>query len=233
VVGEELLELEQAGRPEFARFPPTGTRAVGSDGPAHLVPGLDGLLDRSDGELLGHGSAGERLLEGAVGSAEKGAGVPGRELAFADELLYGRGELEQPQRVGDGRSAAPDPGGESLVGEPEVLDELLVGGGFLERVEVFPVEVLDQGLLEAGQLGAVSDDGRDGRQSSPAGGAPAALAGDELVAVVGELADQDRLEDAQFADRRSEGGQGLLVEVAAGLMGVRVDRGDRDLEEGR
>ena len=36
----------------------------------------------------------------------------------------------------------------SLVGEVEVLDELLVGGRLLERVEVLAVEVLDQRLLE-------------------------------------------------------------------------------------
>ena len=40
-----------------------------------------------------------------------------------------------------------------VVGEPEVLDELLVGGRLLERVEVLAVEVLDQGLLERGVVG--------------------------------------------------------------------------------
>ena len=35
-----------------------------------------------------------------------------------------------------------------VVGEAEVLDQLLVGGRLLERVEVLAVEVLDQRLLD-------------------------------------------------------------------------------------
>ena len=42
----------------------------------------------------------------------------------------------------------PDPLGDLLVGHAEVLDQLLVGGRLLERVEVLAVEVLDQRLLE-------------------------------------------------------------------------------------
>ena len=45
-------------------------------------------------------------------------------------------------------AALADPGRDLVVGEPEVLDQLLVGGGLLERVQVLAVEVLDQRLLE-------------------------------------------------------------------------------------
>ena len=45
-------------------------------------------------------------------------------------------------------AALADPGGHLVVGEVEVLDQLLVGGRLLERVEVLAVEVLDQRLLE-------------------------------------------------------------------------------------
>ena len=38
--------------------------------------------------------------------------------------------------------------GHVLLGQPEVLDELLVGRRLLERVEILAVEVLDQRLLE-------------------------------------------------------------------------------------
>ena len=60
------------------------------------------------------------------------------------------------------------------------------------------------------------------------GGAPAALAGDELVAVRSDRADEDGLQDAMLADRRGELVERLLVEGQARLLGVRLDVVDRD-----
>ena len=77
--------------------------------------------------------------------------MAGGELAVGDQPLDRRRELEQPQGVGDRRAALAHPPGQVVVGELEVLDELLVGGRLLERVEVLAVEVLDQGLLERGR----------------------------------------------------------------------------------
>ena len=73
------------------------------------------------------------------------------------------------------------------MGVAEVLDQLLVGGRLLERVEVLAVEVLDQGLLEAvGLVGRLDQDG-DGLQPGPPGRPPPALAGDELVVVAASV----------------------------------------------
>ena len=61
-----------------------------------------------------------------------------------------------------------------------------------------------------------------------AGRAPAALAGDELVAVLAERPDEDRLEDAVLADRRRQLVERLLVEDHPRLVRVRLDPIDGD-----
>ena len=56
------------------------------------------------------------------------------------------------------------------------------------------------------------------------GGAPAALAGDQLVAAVVERADEQRLDDAAGLDRGGERVERLRVELGAGLVRVRLDQ---------
>ena len=68
--------------------------------------------------------------------------------ALRQQLLDGGRELEQTQRVGDRRPALADPRGHLLLGQAEVLDQLLVGRRLFEGVEVLAVEVLDQRLLD-------------------------------------------------------------------------------------
>ena len=82
----------------------------------------------------------------------------------------------------------PDARRHLVVGEPEVLDQLLVGGRLLERVEVVALEVLDERLLERGRVVGVADERGDRLQPDPARRAPAALAGDQLVLAVAERA---------------------------------------------
>ena len=96
-------------------------------------------------------------------------------------------ERARPTRVGD-----------VVLGEPELVDQLAVGVGRLDRVEVRALEVLDERELELVAIGELADDGRDALEAGGLGGAQPALAGDELVAVDG-LGDEDRLEHAVLA----------------------------------
>ena len=74
--------------------------------------------------------------------------MAGRQLALRHQLLDGRRELEQAKGVADSSSALADARRDLVVGQVEVLDELLIRGGFLERIEVLAVQVLDQRMLE-------------------------------------------------------------------------------------
>ena len=179
-VGEQLLELEQAGI-EAARGRRSAAVGPGRRRPGarrlalELARGPHRLLDVADREPLGHRPAGEVLLEGAVGRAEQRLGVAGAELAVGDELLDAGGSWNSRRVFDDRRPALADPGGDLLVGEAELLDELLVGGRLLERVEVRAVEVLDEGLLERGGVVEHLDEGRDRGRARP-GGPPASAA---------------------------------------------------------
>ena len=87
--------------------------------------------------------------------------------------------------------------GELLLGAAEVAHHLLVGGGLLQRVQVGPVQVLQQGVAQqVGVLGA-TDDGRDGRQAGELGGAESPLPHHQLEAAVVQRAHDDRLQQAR------------------------------------
>ena len=124
-------------------------------------------------------------------------------VAARDGGLDGRVEVEQAQRVGDRRARPPDPVGDCSWREPELVDELAVGEGGLDRVEVLALEVLDERELELLAVGELADDRRDPVQAGRDRGPEATLAGDELVAVEG-LGHEDRLDDAVLGDARRE-----------------------------
>ena len=158
-------------------------------------------------------------------------------MTGADQLLTHqpldcRRKLEQTQEVGDGGSTPTDPLRHLLLGVGEVLDQLLVGRRLFERVQILPMEVLHQRLLEGGDVIGGSHHHRDRSKAGSLGRPQTTLPGDQLVAVV-ELAHQDRLEDAQLLDAVREPLERLLVEGTAGLVGVGSDRLDRDLGQPR
>src|SRR5690606_23312336 len=100
-----------------------------------------------------------------------------------------------------------DAGRELLVGAVEVLEQLLVGGRLLEGVELSPVEVLEERVAQEVVVLDVADDRRDGLAAGELGRPPAPLTHDELVPAplaVGEGAHDDRLQDADLADRGGE-----------------------------
>jgi hypothetical protein len=153
-----------------------------------------------------------------------------RELTFNDKALDTWGELKQAKRVGDGRAALAHPTSKLLMSKTEVLDELLIRGGLLKGIEVLAVQILDQSLLNAQDVADGSHQGRNRLQTGSPGGSPPAFTCDQLVAVVSQGTDKNRLEDTQLADGRSERSHWLLVELRPRLVWVRSDVGNRDLE---
>ena len=98
----------------------------------------------------------------------------------------------------------------------------------LDRVEVLPLQVLDERDLQLRLVIQLTDDGRDALESRGCGRAQASLAGDESVAI-DRLGDEDGLQDAVLADALRERGHLRLIEAAPGLMGVRADAVDREV----
>ncbi len=192
-VGQQLLELEQPGiarrRRSGRAVSPFAGGASASPSPLAARARLRSRTASSTSRTVSPSrdtALGQVLVEGAVGRAEQRLGVAGGELAVGDSFWIAGRQLEQAQGVRDRGPALADPGGHLLVGELELLDELLVGRRLLERVEVGAVEVLDHRLLERRGVVEHSDERRDCGEAGPAGGPPPALAGDELVPVAVE-----------------------------------------------
>ena len=116
-----------------------------------------------------------------------------------------------------------------VVGHPDALDERQVGLGLLDRVEPLALDVLDQRELHHLAVADLADHGRDAGEAGRPRGPQAALAGDELVAVVSRPAHDHRLEHTGRLDRCSQLRDRRLVEPGTRLEGVRRDVFDRQL----
>ena len=146
-----------------------------------------------------------------------------RERAGVDHLDDLVGQVEQPHGVRDVGPASSDSPCEDDAGHPEVVEQDGERPGLLDRAEVLADDVLDQRQLQRPRLvERVVDERRDGRLAGELGGAPAALAGDELIAVL-DRPDDDRLQHAALPDRVRQRGQRRLVEALARLSGIRAD----------
>ena len=205
--------------------------------------GLDGLLALGllgRGELLdlGFGGAdGQAFLDDESGDehavrgvldAEQGLGVTGGKLALAEETLDVVVEGEEADAVGDRRAGLAEALGDGVLREVEVAHERGEAEGFIDRIEVGSLEVLDEREHGAGSVAGLEDAGGDGLLADQLEGAEAALTGDEFVALL-HLTDDDRLHEAFRTDRVGEFLDLGVVEIAARLAGIRDDRGQRQL----
>ena len=162
-VRESLSELGKARRGRLGPGHPTHLRRAG-------VADRDDLLQASDADAFGDHPGCQPVLEIEVLDGEQRPGMARGQDAGSHLPLDGRPELEQPDRVADLGTGASDPRGELLVGAAEVLEQLLVGRGLLQRVQLRAVQVLEQGVPEHGGVVGVADDRRDGAQPGLLGG---------------------------------------------------------------
>jgi hypothetical protein len=195
---------------------------------AGRAPPLAGeRLERAGGEAFARGPLGIAQDLGRILEAEQWPCLTRGQLPGAQEILDFRRELEQPQRVGDGRPRPAHTLGDLLVGEPEALLEGAVGLGLFDRVEVGALEVLDQRELE--QLAVVLDlpdhDGDD-REPGALRGPPPSLPGDDRVSACTGWGYDDGLDHALSPDRGRELLEPGVVEGDARLEPVGVELRD-------
>jgi hypothetical protein len=120
---------------------------------------------------------------------------------------------------------------ELFVGGAEVVEQLLVGGRLFERVELLPMQVLEQRIAQHVCVRRLADDRRDVLKAGLLGRAPAALAHDQLVLSFADLPDHDRLEEANLGNRGGQLFERFLVESPARLARIRRDGANRDFLE--
>ncbi len=117
-------------------------------------------------------------------AADQRARVPGRELAVLHHGLHAVRQLQQAQRVGDVAAALADDLGQLLLAVVEALDQLAIARRLFDGVEVGALHVLDDGELEDLLVVELAHDDRHRVQPGLLRRAPAALAGDDLVAAL-------------------------------------------------
>ena len=154
-----------------------------------------------------------------------------REPPVGDGSLDAECKIQEPQRVGHGRASPPDPPGQVVLGEPELFDELAVGVGCLDRIEVLPLEVLHEGKFQLVPVGELPDDRGDPIEPGSLRRTQATLPRHQLVAV-DRFRHQDGLDDPVLGNARRERGEAGRIESLAWLMRIRTNTGGGDLEDG-
>ncbi len=103
----------------------------------------------------------------------------------------------------------------------KLIHQASIGGGLFDGVEVVALDVLDEGQFQAlvGR-GLFHEHHRYLVQPGQGGGAQAAFAGDQGVAVALALGDQQWLDHTLFPDRVSQLLELVLVEITARLVRV-------------
>ena len=118
-----------------------------------------------------------------IGQADQRAAMAGRQVAVLDQVLDGRRQVEQAQRVGDVRAALAHGAGNIFLRLLEVGDQPLIALGLVDRRQIGALQVFDQADLQGVEVADGAQDDRNVVQLGELGRPPTALAGDDLVAV--------------------------------------------------
>ena len=108
--------------------------------------------------------------------------MPGGQVARNHQIGHGLGEIQKPQRVGDGRTALAQLARGLLLRITAFLHEAADGGGLLDGVEVLTLQVFDQRGLHLLLVGHAAHDTGHRLQPRQTRGAVTALARDDAVA---------------------------------------------------
>ena len=150
-----------------------------------------------------HGKAllGNRLGQGyRIRRRNQGSRVPRRQAAISQHVAHRIRKLQQAQAVGDVASALADDLTEIVLGIAMFGDQLLVTQCFFERIEIRALDVFDNGQLERGSIVNITNNYRDLNQTRQLRGAPAAFAGNDLIAIHADGTHDDRLHYAMLAN---------------------------------
>src|SRR5690606_7358076 len=170
-----------------------------------------------------------RLLLGR--QAEQRARVTHFDIAVFEHALHVFAQRHQPQQVGHGGARLADRIGDLLVREFEFLLQARQRHRLLHRIEVFTLDVFDQRHGDGGFVRYLANHDRYLVETGQLAGAPAAFAGDDLVAVGANWSHHDGLHDTLCPDRVGEFFQRFLIHVAARLVFAALDEFDRQLSQ--
>src|SRR4029079_19451063 len=131
----------------------------------------------------------EPLGDNALGGSERGrpaykrAARAGGQIARVYQALHLRGQLGQPHHVGDVAAALADDFGDVFLAAFEFVRQRVIALRLFDRVRILALHVLDDHDLERVRVADIDRHDRHFMQTGELRGAPAALAGDDLVTI--------------------------------------------------
>src|SRR5919201_4282930 len=152
------------------------------------------------------------------------------ERAAHQHLLRRLCEFQQAQQVAGRAARAADGVSRLLVRHLEFVDEAIGGRGLLHSVEIFALDVLDERHDERRLVGHLAHDRGNLLESCHLRGAPAPLAGDELIAAI-DWAYHYGLQQPLRANRLRQLGKRALIHARSRLVAARADARDADSGE--
>ncbi|CAH1662878.1 hypothetical protein BOSEA31B_12454 [Hyphomicrobiales bacterium] len=206
-----------------------GGLRLGRDGAFRLAARfrLHNTLDVADAEPLVDDLPRHQFR---VRNRQQSPGMTGRNRALADHFPHGLGQLRQAQRVGDMATALADDACKIVLRIVELGNQPLVAGCLFDRIEIRALHVLDDGDLQRLAIIGFDENDRDIVQLGALRRPPAPLAGDDLIGIdhARNRADDDRLQNAAFANRIRQLVEILLDEAASRIAGARAQELDRN-----
>jgi hypothetical protein len=148
---------------------------------------------------------------------------------LGEEHLNITGEPEQAEHIGDRGPVFARTLRYLFMTELVFTCQAVEGLGDLNGIQILALDVLNEGDFHEAVVGIVLNDYRNLGKAGKFGGAPAALSGDQLVARTGG-ADDQRLDDAVFADGLGEFLEAVGLEDGARLQRIGVDIADGNPE---
>ena len=118
-----------------------------------------------------------------------------RQTPLAKPFQNFAGQFQQTECVGDAGALLSNAFGGLLLGEAELRQESLIGMGLVHRVEIFPLNVFNQGEFQRLMFADFTYESRNPGQAGPLGRPPAPFTSDDLEHTVLERTHDQRLND--------------------------------------
>ena len=154
---------------------------------------------------------------------KKGARVAFGKVVLQDLHALLARELQKPELVREGRLRFAEAAGGLLLCDSPFVDKPRNALGLFKKGKVAALEIFQQGEHGGALFVRMHLDAGDFGEAGHAGGAVAALSGDDFKAPVFPAAYGDGLQNAVFEDAFRKPQQLVLIEPGAGLAGVRND----------
>ena len=149
--------------------------------------------------------------------------MTGRDGAAFGHLPHLRGQLQQPQTVGNSRAGLAHAGCHLILGKTAAVNQRLQPLRFLNGIQILTLQVLNNGDLHGLHIGQFPDHHRHLSQSGDAAGSVSPLTGYQLIPAAGQGPHQKGLQHAVLANTLRQFLQRRFVKGLSGLLFVGHD----------